>query len=240
MTQIARKHWSIFVASFFVAMILATSSSAQTTRSSIEQMAGWASCDRCAGAGGAGPTASHYMHRGIRSPAMSSTSSEFHISGSRPYADALWWKQLGASNSATNLVYSLYFYIKTPQNSQALEFDANQANGSHRWIFGTQCNIAAGHWDIWANAAGKWTSTGIPCHRPAAYKWHHLTWEFKRSSTRVTFVAFTYDGVKHYVNRSYPARASGVRELNVAFQMDQRSNHVAYSTWLDAISLKYW
>jgi hypothetical protein len=171
---------------------------------------------------------------------MSGTSSEFHIAGKRAYSDALWWKQLGASNRATNLVYNLYFYIKTPQYSQALEFDVNQANGNHRWIFGTQCNIGAGHWDIWANASGKWTSTGIPCHRPAAYKWHHLTWEFKRSGTRVVFVSFTYDGVKHYVNRSYPSRASGVNELNVAFQMDQRSNHVPYSTWLDSVSLKYW
>ena len=50
----------------------------------------------------------------------------------------------------------------------------------------------------------------------------------------------TYDGVKHYVNRTYWARASGVKELNVAFQMDQRSNHVSYQTWLDKVSLKYW
>jgi len=26
----------------------------------------------------------------------------------------------------------------------------------------------------------------------------------------------------------------------VAFQMDQKSNHVAYKTWLDKVSLKYW
>ncbi len=43
---------------------------------------------------------------------------------------------------ATNLVYDVDFYLKTPQNAQALEFDANQANGHMRWIFGTQCNIA--------------------------------------------------------------------------------------------------
>jgi hypothetical protein len=163
----------------------------------------------------------------------------FHIASSHAYADALWWKQLGAS-AATHLVYDVYFYIKTPQYAQALEFDNNQANGSHRWIFGTECNIAAGRWDVWANASGKWTSTGIPCKMPSAFKWHHLTWEFQRVGNYVKYISLTLDGVKHYVNRSYPARASSVKELNVAFQMDMRSNHVAYSTWLDKVSLKYW
>ena len=70
----------------------------------------------------------------------------------------------------------------------------------------------------------------------AAYKWHHLTWEFKRNETQLTFVAMTLDGVKHDVNRTYTARASGINELNVAFQMDQRANHVTYQTWLDNVS----
>jgi hypothetical protein len=203
-------------------------------------MTGWQHCDACAGNNGSGPSASITMAQHISSPSMTGNSTRYTIASSTPYADGLWWKQLGAVNSATNLVYDLYFYIKTPQYSQALEFDANQANGTHRWVFGTQCNIAGGHWDVWANAAGKWTSTGIPCSAPSAYKWHHLTWEFKRTSSSVIFVAFTYDGVKHYVNRTYPAKLSSVKELNVAFQMDMRSNHVTYSTWLDKVSLKYW
>lgn len=164
----------------------------------------------------------------------------FSIAGTRAYSDALWWKQLGAANSATHLVYDLYFYLKTPQYAQALEFDNNQANGHMRWIFGTQCDIARGRWDVYANAEGSWTSTGIPCGRPSSFKWHHLTWEFTRTSTKLTFVSVTLDGVKHYVNRTYTGKASGVNELNVAFQMDQNSNHVPYSAWLDNVSLKYW
>jgi hypothetical protein len=171
---------------------------------------------------------------------MSGNSRVFNLAGTKPYSDALWWKQLGASNSATNLVYDVFFYLKNPQAAQALEFDNNQAIGNMRFIFGTQCNIAGHHWDVWGNAAGNWISTGIPCSMPSAYTWHHLTWEFKRTASQVIFVAFTYDGVKHYVNRSYPARRSGVNELNVAFQMDQRANHVPFQTWLDNVSLKYW
>jgi hypothetical protein len=138
------------------------------------------------------------------------------------------------------LVYDVYFYIKTPQYAQALEFDNNQANGSMRWIFGTECNIAAGRWDVWGNKSGNWLATGIPCKMPTPYVWHHLTWEFQRAGNYVKYIAVTLDGVKHYVNRTYPARPSGSKELNVAFQEDMRSNHVAFSTWLDKVSLKYW
>jgi hypothetical protein len=223
-----------------LAMVASASASAQTLKSSIQNMSGWQNCDACAGSGGAGPRAALSSATGIKSPTMSGSSRIFAISSGTPYADALWWKQLGAVDTATHLVYDLWFYIKTPQYSQALEFDANQANGSKRWVFGTQCNIGGNHWDVWANAAGKWASTGIPCAAPTAYKWHHLTWEFRRNGGYVNFIALTYDGVKHYVNRNYPAKASGVKELNVAFQMDMKANHVAYSTWLDYVSLKYW
>lgn len=231
------KSWLV-IAIFALIGACSVSLSAQTVKSSIENMSGWQSCAACAGSGGAGPVASIYTAL-AGTPSLTGSSRQFHIASSHAYADALWWKQLGAS-AATHLVYDVYFYIKTPQYSQALEFDNNQANGSHRWIFGTECNIAAGRWDVWANASGKWTSTGIPCKMPSAYKWHHLTWEFQRVGNYVKYIALTLDGVKHYVNRSYPARTSGSKELNVAFQMDMRSNHVAYSTWLDKVSLKYW
>lgn len=218
--------------------------SGAVTKSDIDQMTGWQSCTACAGAGGSGPISSISMVQNQLSPSIDGKSAKFSISGTTPYSDALWWKQLGAVNTAKNLKYDLYFYLTTPQYAQALEFDANQANGKMRWIFGTQCNIktggTTGHWDVWGNADGKWLSTGIACSAPTAYKWHHLTWEFKRTDTTLTFVGFTYDGVTHYVNKTYTGKASSVNELNVAFQMDGDSQMHDYSTWVDKISLTYW
>jgi hypothetical protein len=230
----------VLVIVLFVLSAVSLRSSAQTVKSQIQRMAGWQSCVACAGANAAGPAASISTATGVSSPSTSGISRVFHIASGKPFADALWWKQLGAANGATNLRYDVNFYLQAPQNAQALEFDNNQANGKMRWIFGTECNIASGHWDVWGNAAGNWISTGIPCAMPAAFKWHHLTWEFKRNGNFVTYVAVTLDGVKHYVNRSYPARKSGVNELNVAFQMDMRGNHAAYNTWLDNVTLTYW
>jgi len=215
--------------------------STATVKSDIDQMTGWQSCTVCAGAGGNGPVAIYSMVQNQASPSLDGKSSKFSISGSTPYSDVLWWKQLGAADWATNLKYDVYFYVTNPSVIQALEFDNNQANGTTRWIFGTQCNIkGANHWDVWGNANGNWISTGVPCFAPTAFQWHHLTWEFKRTATQVIYVGFTYDGVTHYVNRAYTPRPSSIHELNVAFQMDGDSSMHAYSTWLDKVTLTYW
>jgi hypothetical protein len=211
------------------------------TYSDIDQLTGWQSCTTCAGIGGTGPVASFSMVQNQASPSLDGRSVKFSLGGSTPYSDALWWKQLGAVNTASNFKYDLYFYLTNPAAAQSLEFDSNQANGSRRWIFGTQCNVRnGGVWDVWGNANGNWLSTGIPCTAPAAFVWHHLTWEFKRTSTQVVFIGFTYDGVTHYVNRTYTAAASGVNELNVAFQMDGDFRQDPYSVWLDKVSLTRW
>lgn len=209
-------------------------------KSNIEQMPSWDSCTVCAGAGAAGPVATYSMVENQASPSLDGNAAMFSISGKTPYSDALWWKQLGAVDTATHLKYDVDFYITNPGVAQALEFDNNQSNGAHKFIFGTQCNIKAGHWDVWGNAAGNWISTGVACSAPTAFTWHHLTWEFQRTATSVVYIGFTYDGVTHYVNRTYPARGSGVHELNVAFQMDGDSAMHAYSTWLDRVTLTYW
>lgn len=209
-------------------------------KANIDQMTGWASCTVCAGANANGPVATYSMVENQASPSLDGASAKFSISGTTPYSDALWWKQLGAADTATHLKYDVAFYITNPGVSQALEFDNNQSNGVHKFIYGTQCNIKGNHWDVWGNAAGNWISTGIPCAPPTAFVWHHLTWEFQRTSTNVIFVGFTYDGVTHYVNRSYPARSSTVHEMNVAFQMDGDFAMHAYSTWLDKVTLTYW
>ena len=209
-------------------------------KSNIDQMTGWESCTVCAGANANGPVATYSMVENQASPSLDSASAKFSISGTTPYSDALWWKQLGAADTATHLKYDVAFYITNPGVAQALEFDNNQSNGVHKFIYGTQCNIKGGHWDVWGNASGNWLSTGIACSAPTAFVWHHLTWEFQRTSTNVIFVGFTYDGVTHYVNRSYPARSSTVHEMNVAFQMDGDFAMHAYSTWLDRVTLTYW
>jgi hypothetical protein len=213
----------------------------QTLKSDVQKMTGWQSCSACAGAGGTGPVASFSMTQFLASPSLSGASSKQHISGTTPYSNAIWWKQLGGNNSATHFVFNIYFYLKTPSYAQALEFDVNQSNYVHKFIFGTQCNIKDGHvWDVYDPAGHAWRSTGIYCGVPSSFAWHHLTWELYRDSTQVHYVSLTLDGVKHFVNRAYSARSSSTKEINVAFQMDGDKYMHTYDTWIDKISLKYW
>jgi len=216
-------------------------SSSAKTYYNIEQMSGWDSCTVCAGKDGAGDVAKYSMTRGQRSPSMDGNSTRFWLGGSNNYTNALWWKQLGGNSSARNFVYDLYFYMKNPSASQALEFDVNQSVGGRKYIFGTECNIkGTGTWRVWA-ADRSWINTGIPCGRPAAYKWHRLVWEFARTSdNKVKFISVTLNGRKHYVNRVYSPKSSGVSEINVAFQMDGDKYQTDHDVWLDKVKLSYW
>src|SRR5262249_39214466 len=119
----------------------------------------------------------------------------------------------------------------------------NQNVNGRRFIFGTQCAVKTSHhaWDVWDTAGSAWKSTGIPCHTPAANKWHHLTWELYRSGNTIHFVSLTLDGVKHYVNRSYSSKATkDGNAVSVAFQMDGDYAMHDYSAWLDKVTLKQW
>ncbi|HEV2987010.1 MAG TPA: Ig-like domain-containing protein [Candidatus Angelobacter sp.] len=210
-------------------------------QSNIQQMAGWANCTVCAGAGGNGPSAAFGTQQGVSSPSLSGASMQFSIGGSTPYSDALWWKQLGGNNGITHFQYDVDFYLTNPGAAQALEFDVNQSNGVYKFIFGTQCDIrGAGAWDVWDTAGHAWVNTGIPCSAPSAYQWHHLTWELFRDDSQTHFVALTLDGVKHYVNMAFWVQPSSVSEINVAFQMDGDYAQHAYDVWLDNVTLSYW
>ncbi len=218
-----------------------TSTPPLATYLDIDQMTSWSSCDKCAGAGGNGPTTPYSLTQFQASPSMDGKSAQFSISPSVKYAAALWWKQLGAQPTATKFTYDLYFYLKNPSAAQALEFDANQTLNGLQYVMGTECNIKGSkQWDVWDENL-HWVATGIPCTVPTAYTWHHLVWEFARTSDKKTqFISVTLDGVKSYVNKSLTPRIKSGAELNVAVQLDGNSTATAYSEWVDKIKLTIW
>jgi hypothetical protein len=209
---------------------------AETVFANINQLSGWDSCTTCAG----GASAKYAMTEDVASPSMDGHSARFSISGSKPYSNALWWKQLSPDDSATNFVYDLYFYYTNPSAPQALEFDVNQTVAGKWYIFGTECDMRDTHqWQVWDAKAG-WQKTGVACVAPQPYVWNHLTWEFQRADNQVRFVSFTYNGQTHDINRTYAPRSGGSDQLNVSFQMDMNSSATAYQVWLDEVSLTVW
>ena len=212
----------------------------------IDQMTGWQSCDKCSGPGGDGSTTPHSMKQFVPSPSMDGKSIEFFLGGTTPYASALWWKQLGAWDSATNFIMEMRFYYVDHSAVQALEFDTNQSVNGRKHIFGTECNVRhTKTWRVWTadpNVAkrGSWIDTGAPCLL-GSYKWHSMKWEFKRlSDGRVHYIAVTLNGQRYIINRTYHSEPSSVRELNVAFQMDGNSSMTDYKVWVDKVTLTAW
>jgi Bacterial Ig domain len=209
--------------------------------SNIDQMTGWAHCDVCAGRGGQGPTTTYWQAQFQTSPSLDGASSEFFLGGSTPYAAALWWKQLGPNDSARFFVYELDLYFTDANAPQALEFDVNQSLNGKRYIFGTECGFkGAKTWRVWDYNL-HWVSTGIPCTAITPKVWHHIAWEFERTTTGKThFIAVTVDGVRKVVDFYGTPKPITAHELNVAFQMDGNSTMTDYHVWVDKIKLTVW
>ena len=230
---------------FAIGLLFSATAFAQTTINSIDQTTGWGSCSVCAGYGGQGATLTHYTQL-ASSPSMDGKSRLFHISSGSSYSDVLWWKHVIDNNTtnsrAHHFVYDTYVYLKNPTAAQALEFDITQYVGGHKLIFGTQCNIRGGHvWDIYNNTKHAWTSTGIYCATPSAYKWHHVRIEAQRTSTnQLHYISIALDGNTHYINKFYSPTSSSYNATTINFQMDGAKSGDAYSTWLDRLEFAYW
>jgi len=190
-------------------------------------MTGWASCTVCAGANANGPVATYSMVENQASPSLEAVLAANSASAEKLLIQTLsGGSSLVAADSATHLKYDVAFYITNPGVAQALEFDNNQSNGAHKFIYGTQCNIKGNHWECMGQRSWE-----LDFHRDRLLGANgiclasHLTWEFQRTSTNVIFVGFTYDGVTHYVNRSYPARSSTVHENECGLPDGRRFCH---------------
>jgi Bacterial Ig domain len=218
-----------------------TAPAGSTVYSNIDQMSGWQNCGACAGIGGSGPVVPFSMSQFQSSPSMDGSSALFWLGTGTAYAQALWWKQLGANAGVSHFIYDTYFYYTDANAPQALEFDVNQSVGGFKYIFGTQCAIRGSHtMEVWDNVNVRWSSTGVACPAPPTYKWNHLVWELERVNGQLHFIAFTLNGVRSYVNRYYAPRASSASELNVAFQMDGNFAATSYKVWLDKVTLSAW
>jgi hypothetical protein len=230
-----------------------SSSSSSTTISSdarnwytIEQMVGWQSCSACAGVGGDGPVASYWTRNGRSSPSKDGHSREFFLGGSHPYSNVLFSKRLSGDahfiRGKHHFVYDLYFYYTNASAAQALEFDINQHIDGKSYIWGTQCNVRAGHtWDVWNNLDKRWVSTGVYCPTPATYSWNHVVLEMQRTSeNKLRYISITYNGQKHYLNRYYSPRSNWWTGLTLNYQMDGNSQQEDYHTWVDKFSFSAW
>jgi Putative Ig domain len=195
------------------------------------------------------------MSQGINSPSMSGNSTQYSLSGTTVYADALFNNHLIGDFSSQglpdnnhtlvptyhNFTYDVYFYGTNLEISQALEFDINQFFDDQGFIWGHECRIAGGHeWDIWDNINQHWVPTGIACN-PNSNSWNHLTIQVQRTAdNQLLFQSITLNGVTGTVNQYYnPGTTDGWYGITVNYQMDGNYQQSPYSIYLDDLTFTY-
>lgn len=173
-----------------------------------------------------------------------------------PYADVLFTAALIGQNAPQrpdgnhkllptlhNFTYDADFYVSDKAVTQALEFDISLwMSGSVGMTFGTQCNYLGDHdWDIWNNAAGHWTSAGVPCQFVDG--WNHVTLEFQRESNNDTlYKSITLNGTTYALNKTYAPTHTpgGWWGMQVNYQMDSDKQGSQNTTYVDNLNITYW
>jgi hypothetical protein len=198
---------------------------------------------------------SYSMTQGVTSPSMSGESTQYSLSGTTVYADALFNNHLigdfssqGMPDSGHTLVptyhdftYDVYFYTTNLAVSQALEFDINQFFDNLGFTWGHECRIAGGNeWDIWDNVNQHWVPTGISCY-PNNNSWNHLTIQVQRTSNnQLLYQSITLNGVTSTLNQYYnPGSTAGWYGVTVNYQMDGNYEQSPYSVYLDELTFTY-
>jgi hypothetical protein len=211
----------------------------------IQAMSGWESCGSCAGPGGTGATVPYGMNQGIKSPSMDGKAAQFWLGGTSktPFSNALWFKRLPGSATATHFVYDFYFYITNPSVAQGLEFDVFYSRDGLKNYFLTECDSRgkyAGTWQVSNATIDQWQHTGYPC-KVNANSWNHVTLQFYRTPSGMThFVSATMNGNTVNFNIEYPPEKVNSFEMNTAVQLDGDEKQDNYSIYVDKMSLKYW
>lgn len=213
-----------------------------TVFNQIQEMPGWGSCNSPSCAGGSGNGA-YWMAQYQQQPSLSGASTQLYNSGI--WDNALWYMKLGAHDSDTNLLWD--FWVELDSNAakgaQALEYDSFQFVNGYNYMIGSQCNVAAGLWDVWDELNGHWIHTTISCHGFAAGGWHHIQWYVttNHSAHTYTYHTLVVDGTPHTLNKTYSAKNIGwYGNIGVQYQLDVNATGQGYNEWFDLCKLTIW
>ncbi len=157
-------------------------------------------------------------------------------------AGVRWFIPLSNSSSANDDVYShfqydvwVYFDQTSINDLYNLEMDLNQTVGNpaqYLYIFATQCNMVAGHWQL----GNGWPLTADQTCSRSQFQpgWHHVQIQFHRNSspTSITFDAEAIDGVV----QNFTCNGGGSCTVNVSSGTNWGANVLGPNFQLDGIS----
>jgi hypothetical protein len=110
-------------------------------------------------------------------------------------------------------------------------------------MFGSQCDYAGGHWDIWNNTGRYWQHTGLACNRFGPGQWHKITWYLQRDQNTkyLHYVALQIDNTQYKIDTWVPAVAtSWGDDFGVQFQQDTDSAGDPWYEYVDKVNAAIW
>ena len=188
------------------------------------------------------PPAANFAFTQTASPSIDGLSDQFEVFNSPAFASIVWAQDIGAHDSAANFIFD-YQVMVNSMSEQALEYDFWQAIGGTKFMFGSQCNVAAGVWDVWNEIAGTWVHTNVPCAPFAPNTWHHIVWAYQRLSNNTNqYLALQVDGITYAINMNEPSRSGSGWADSVGFQvqLDTNAGGAGYTEWLDQAKITMW
>lgn len=175
------------------------------------------------------------------SPSLDGISGRFYIGPTGQYQNCLWPISLGSNSTISHFVLDAHYRLSNPSYPEGVEFSSNHHVGTKWYKFSVQCSYVKGVFSVWDTAGGRWSATTIPCKRPAAGTWDHLTVKTEISNGKAVFLSLTLNGVSHTINKSfYPLYKTSSYSYGVHFQMDGNLWSNAYYTWVDELKLSAW
>jgi len=235
-----------------------------TTLTNLQQNSGWLSFAElapsyvlCRWCSPKGPQVTWSMNRGVSSPSMSGSATEFSVGGNVKYSDVIWINHLigdlstqgiedhdHSINEAThNFIYDAYFWGTESDFSkaEALEFDINQYVDGKSFIWGTQCRVADGNWwDISVDGGMHWQPTSTSCN-PVPNAWNHVVIQVQRTSDdQLLFQTITLNSKTATLNYlEDPGHVIG-HGVTINYQQDGDHSQQKYSIYLDQLNFTYW
>jgi hypothetical protein len=214
---------------------LIVSAAGSQTFSDIEQMSGWYTFPD------QGNPICSSKPAITANPSLDGASGKFHLGPTGEFNNCLWPILLGSSTTATHFSLDTSYALSDPSAAQGLEFSSNKHIGTDWYKFSVQCSYHKGVFSVWDTAGAHWSPTTIPCTRPAANAWNHLTVLTAINNRKAVFVSLSLNGVTHAINQSFdPITKSSSYNFGVHFQMDGNRAGDVYDTFVDQMTFTAW
>ena len=175
------------------------------------------------------------------SPSLDGISGRFYLGPTGQYQNCLWPILLGSNSTISHFQLDTHYRLSNPSYPEGVEFSSNHHVGTNWYKFSVQCSYVKGVFSVWDTAGARWSATSIPCKRPAAGTWDHLTVNTEISGGKAVFLSLTLNGITHTINKSfYPIYKSSSYSYGVHFQMDGNLYGNAYYAWVDELKFSAW